>query len=155
MPFQVNASRRHHIPRQRHRVRDADHARGGGERIYSDLAITTALTVRALLRLPLRQTEGLAGSILQPLGVQLAVPDYSTLSRRTKAACLPAMSASPGGAVQPLVDSTGVKLRGPGEWRNMGPSADAPGRSSLLDWMPPLGRIVAAIPGFPLKSHKL
>ena len=87
-----------------------------GERIYSDLAITTALTVRALLRLPLRQTEGLAGSILQPLGVQLAVPDYSTLRRRTKAACLPAMPASPGGAVQPLVDSTGVKLCGPGEW---------------------------------------
>jgi hypothetical protein len=65
------------------------------------------------------------------------------------------MPASPGGAVQPLVDSTGVKLCEPGEWRITGPSAGAPGRSFLLDWMPPLGRIVAATPSFPLKSHKL
>lgn len=144
MPFKANASRRHHIPRQRHRVRNwAEYdaglrARGsltvwftadavkrwraetrttpGGQRLYSDLAIMTALTLRALVRLPLRQTEGLVGSIVQLLGGELTVPDHSTLSRRARAVCLPATPTSPGGAVQLLVDSTGVKLCGPGEW---------------------------------------
>jgi len=72
--------------------------------------------LRALFRLPLRQTEGLIGSVVQLLGVELGVPDHSTLSRRAKAVCLPATPALPGGAVQLLVDSTGVKLCGPGEW---------------------------------------
>ena len=88
----------------------------GGQRIYSDLAITTALTLRAVFRLPLRQTEGLVGSIVQLLGVELAVPDHSTLSRRAKTVGLPAVPASSGRAVELLVDSTGVKLCGPGEW---------------------------------------
>jgi hypothetical protein len=87
-----------------------------GQRIYSDLAITTALTLRAVFRLPLRQTEGLVGSIVQLLGVELAVPDYSTLSRRAKTVGLPAVPASSGRAVELLMDSTGVKLCGPGEW---------------------------------------
>jgi Transposase DDE domain len=103
MPFKANASRRHHIPRQRHRVRNwAEYdaglrARGsltvwftreaverwraemrttpGGQRTYSDLAITAALTLRPVFRLPLRQTEGLVGSIIHLLGVELAFPN--------------------------------------------------------------------------------
>ena len=51
----------------------------GGQPCYSELAITTALTLRAVFRLPLRQTEGLIGSIQQLLGLNLAVPDHSTL----------------------------------------------------------------------------
>ena len=47
----------------------------GGQPHYSDLAITTALTLRAVFRLPLRQTEGLIGSVLQLLGLDLFVPD--------------------------------------------------------------------------------
>jgi hypothetical protein len=114
MPFKANASRRHHIPRQRHRVRNwAEYdaglrARGsltvwftqeaverwraetrttpGGQRTYSDLAITTALTLRAVFRLPLRQTEGLVGSIIHLLGVELAAPDHSTWRNRSGAA---------------------------------------------------------------------
>jgi hypothetical protein len=74
------------------------------------------LTLRAVFRLPLRQTEGLVGSIVPLLGVELAVPDHSTISRRAKVVRLPAVPASPGGAVELLVDSTGVKLCGPGEW---------------------------------------
>ena len=58
----------------------------GGQPHYSDLAITTALTLRAVFRLPLRQTEGLIGSVLQLLGLDLSVPDYSTLSRRQRVA---------------------------------------------------------------------
>jgi hypothetical protein len=44
------------------------------------------VTLRAVFRLALRQTEGLIGSILHVLGLDLAVPDHSTLSRRTETA---------------------------------------------------------------------
>src|SRR6266567_348440 len=54
----------------------------GGQPRYSSLAITTAVTLRAVFRLALRQTEGLIGSVLQLLGLDLPVPDHSTLSRR-------------------------------------------------------------------------
>ncbi|MGF7212981.1 hypothetical protein GGE65_007617 [Skermanella aerolata] len=112
MPHKANAARRHHIPRPKRRVtnwavyNEALRQRGsltvwfteeaiaawkaaprttpGGQPHYSDLAITTALTLRAVFRLALRQTEGLIGSILQLLGVDLTVPDYSTLSRRAR-----------------------------------------------------------------------
>src|SRR3954451_2155480 len=110
MPFKANRERRHHIPKQRHRVTNwAEYdaglrARGsltvwftaeaiegwraeprtgrGGQPRYSSLAITTALTLRAVSRLALRQTERLIGSVLQLLGLDLPVPDHSTLSRR-------------------------------------------------------------------------
>src|SRR5947208_7162181 len=50
----------------------------GGQPRYSDLAIATALTLRTVFRLALRQTEGLIGSVLQLLGLDLPVPDHST-----------------------------------------------------------------------------
>ncbi len=79
----------------------------GGQPTYSALAIATALT--------LRQTEGLIGSVLQLLDLDLAVPDHSTLSRR--AATLGVLRPKAGSApVHLLVDSTGLKLCGPGEW---------------------------------------
>jgi hypothetical protein len=87
----------------------------GGQPSYSDLAIATALTLRALFHLALRQTEGLIASILQLLGLDLAVPDYSTLSRRaeTLEVLRPRSGQAP---LHLLVDSTGLKLCGPGEW---------------------------------------
>lgn len=48
--------------------------------------------------------------------MELAVPDHSTLSRRARTLRLPLEPVSSGGAVELLVDSTGVKLCGPGEW---------------------------------------
>src|ERR687885_346126 len=103
VPFKANAARRHRIPRQRHRVtnwaaydaalrqrgsltvwftdeavaawRAAPRTTRGGQPWYSPLAILTPLTLRAVFRLGLRQTEGLVGSILQLLGLDLAVPD--------------------------------------------------------------------------------
>src|ERR1700709_1467490 len=56
----------------------------GGQRWYSPLASLTALTLRAVFRLALRQTEGLIGSIIHLLGLTLAIPDHTTLSRRAK-----------------------------------------------------------------------
>ncbi len=143
MPFKANAARRHRIPRQRHRVTNwaeydtALRQRGsltvwfseaaiaawraeprttpGGQPWYSPLAILTALMLRAVFRLALRQTEGLLGSILRLLGLELAVPDHTTLSRRAETLEVP--RPRPGsGPVHLLVDSTGLKLGGPGEW---------------------------------------
>ena len=87
----------------------------GGQPRYSALAITTALTLRAVFRLALRQTEGLIASLLGLLGLDLAAPDHSTISRRGET--LPVSRAGPGSEpVHLLVDSTGLKLCGPGEW---------------------------------------
>ena len=72
-----------------------------------------------MFRLALRQTEGLIASIIGLLGLNLAVPDHSTLSRRaaTLEVPLPHFSASADGrAMHLLVDSTGLKLCGAGEW---------------------------------------
>ena len=88
----------------------------GGQPHYSALAIRTALTLRAVFRLALRQTEGLIGSILQLLGLDLAVPDHSTLSRRAETLEVPKPCPSSRGPVHLLVDSTGLRLCGPGEW---------------------------------------
>jgi hypothetical protein len=68
-----------------------------------------------VFRLALRQTEGLIGSILQLLGLHLAVPDHSTLSRRAETLEVPSPSQH-AGPVHLLVDSTGLRLCGPGEW---------------------------------------
>ncbi len=68
-----------------------------------------------MFRLALRQTEGLIGSIIALLGLDLAVPDHSTFSRRAET--LAVARPQPGSApVHLLVDSTGLKLCGPGEW---------------------------------------
>ena len=111
MPHKANAARRHHIPRPKRRVtnwtdyNEALRQRGsltvwftdeaitawkaaprttpGGQPHYSDLAITTALTLRAVFHLALRQTEGLIGSILQLLGLDLPVPEPVRASAAT------------------------------------------------------------------------
>jgi hypothetical protein len=88
----------------------------GGQRHYSALAIKTALTLRAVFRLALRQTEGLIGSVLQLLGLDLPVPDHSTLSRRAETLEVPKSYPSSRGPVHLLVDSTGLRLCEPGEW---------------------------------------
>ena len=80
---------------------------GGGQPRYSSLAITTALTLRAVFCLALRQTEGLIGSILQLIGLDLAVPDRSTLGRRAETLEV-ARPRRGRGPVHLLVDSTGL-----------------------------------------------
>ncbi len=85
------------------------YAAGRNGRRASPLAILTALTLRAVFRLALRQTEGLIGSIIHLLGLALAVPDHTTLCRR--AGTLEVPRPRPGRAGEPLrllVDSTGL-----------------------------------------------
>jgi len=89
----------------------------GGQPWYSSLAILTALTLRAVFHLAVRQIEGLIGSIIHLLGLDLAVPDHSTLSRRaeTLEVSRPRLRRD-GEPLHLLVDSTGLKLCGAGEW---------------------------------------
>ena len=113
----------------------------GGQPRYSSLAITTALTLRAVFRLALRQTEGLIASLLRLLGLDLAAPDHSTISRPGET--LPVSRPRPGNEpVHLLVDSTGLKLCGPGEWlvEKHATRTRRPGESSISAWTPTLDR---------------
>src|SRR5215210_7266633 len=56
----------------------------GGQALYSDLAIELVLTLRLVFHLALRQAEGFARSVLRLLGLDLPVPDHTTLSRRSR-----------------------------------------------------------------------
>jgi hypothetical protein len=92
-------------------------ARRGRRRLYADSAILCCLLLREVYHLPLRAAEGLARSLLSLLAVSLPVPDYSTLSRRARHLRLN-LSAHAGKKIAHLViDSTGLKLYGEGEWR--------------------------------------
>ncbi|MHC2365235.1 IS5 family transposase [Rhizobium leguminosarum] len=90
----------------------------GGQPKYSDLAITMCLTVRIVYELPLRQTQGLMRSIAALMGVEITVPDFSTLSRRSKGLALPPVRRRTAcwRSVHLVVDSTGLKVFGEGEW---------------------------------------
>ena len=90
--------------------------RQGHPVVFSDAAITTALTIRAVYHLPLRQTEGFLLSIFDLLGLALPVPDYSTLSIRAKnlRVDLHCQTQTP---LHLILDSTGLKVRGDGEWK--------------------------------------
>ena len=89
----------------------------GGQRRYSDLAIEICLTLGVVFKQPLRQTQSLMRSIAQLLGVQITVPDFSTLSRRGDG---PPMSRQPialsDKPIHLTVDSTGLKIFSEGEW---------------------------------------
>ena len=145
MPFKAHAAGRHHIPKQRlpgdelARVRrqlasareldglvhgggdrglarGASRARpGAGSPGTAPLAILTALTLRTVFRLALRQTEGLIGSILHPARPRACRAGPHDTQPPGRDAGVP-RSAGGHRALQLLVDSTGLKLGGPGEW---------------------------------------
>jgi Transposase DDE domain len=89
----------------------------GAQPVYSDVAIETALSLRLLFRLPLRQTEGFLHSILTLMDVTLPCPDHTTLSRRNATVGIQRQIAqAPEEAIALIVDSTGLKVCGQGEW---------------------------------------
>ena len=89
----------------------------GAQPVYSDFAIETALTLRLLFHLPLRQTEGFLGSVLQLMGLSLPSPDHTTLSRRnTTIVVRQQLDRAPQGPISLIVDSTGLKVCCQGEW---------------------------------------
>jgi len=94
----------------------APSGRRGAQRKFSDHAIETALTLRLVFKLPLRQAEGFLRSLLSLMGVNLEAPDHTTLSRRSQ---LLDLALSPPLANEPIhlvVDSTGLSIVGEGEW---------------------------------------
>ncbi len=84
---------------------------------YSDDAILTVCLLQEVFRLALRQTEGFATSIFALLGQDLPVPNYSTISRRRQTLEVALPRTKSGEPLHMLVDSTGVKVFGEGEWK--------------------------------------
>ena len=90
--------------------------RRGGQRKYSDLAIETALTLRLLLHLPLRQTEGFLISMFELMDLHLDVPDHTTPARRGARLDLPLRVRRSSGPIDLVIDSSGLAVFGEGQW---------------------------------------
>jgi hypothetical protein len=91
----------------------------GAQPVYADIAIETALALRLLFHLPLRQTEGFLGSVLRLMGLSLPSPDHTTLSRRHASVVIRRqINYTPQGPIDLIVDSTGLKVCGQGEWHS-------------------------------------
>ncbi len=88
----------------------------GGQQDYSDAAIQACLTLKVLFGMPLRQTTGFVESLLRLIGLDWAVPDSSTLSRRQKTLHVTLPYRGGTGPLNLLIDSTGIKAEGEGEW---------------------------------------
>jgi len=88
----------------------------GGQFDYSDQAILIMLTVKEVFHLTNRQVEGFMRSLFALLGIGLSVPDHSTLSRRGKGLKVKVPKKSTG-ALDIVMDSTGLKIYGEGEWK--------------------------------------
>ncbi|CAN7690575.1 IS5 family transposase [Phyllobacterium sp. LjRoot231] len=148
MPFKHNAKRRHHIGKQKFKVTNwAEYEAGlrqrgsitfwfsdealavwhapkrktrGGQPRYSDLAIETSLTLGLVFALPLRQVEGFVSSVLALMGLNLLVPDHTTMSRRSGQTGRQKSKTERGKVgnkpLHVIVDSTGLKIYGAGQW---------------------------------------
>ena len=96
-------------------------AAGTGKRgrppVFSDTAIQCVLTLKVLFQLPLRAAQGLTGSMLRLAGLDWPVPHYSTLSRRQQGLTVVIPCRPRGEPLHLVVDSTGLKVLGEGEWK--------------------------------------
>ena len=177
MPHKFNAARRHKFDKAQYRVINwaeyneslrqrgdltiwvSDEAQSvwsaprrtsrGGQRRYSDLAIETCLTLRMAYRLGLRQTQGLMGSIGTLMGLDIRVPDYSTLSRRANGLSIAQVMRQTGSVPVHLVwtvPASRSSAKGNGSRRSIksGEYAAA-GANSTSDWTWPAVRLFAPI----------
>jgi hypothetical protein len=145
MPYKVNERRRHKIPKARYHVKNwrdyyaALRRRGdltvwvtpaamaawtpprsgqrGRPQRYSTVAVETGLLLRLAFGRPWRQTEGMLASIMGLLGLDLLVPDHTTFSRRSAALTVGNAVRPATGPVNVVIDSTGLKVFGAGEWQ--------------------------------------
>jgi hypothetical protein len=145
MPYKVHQERRHRIPKAHYRVknwRDYDAAlrrrgdltvwvtaeaieawtpantgRRGRPQRYSEMAVETGLMLRLAFARPWRQTEGMLASIMRLLGLDLPVPDHTTFSRRSVDLTVAKVVSTATGPVNVVIDSTGLKVFGAGEWQ--------------------------------------
>lgn len=99
----------------------------GGKMIYSDEAIRVNLTVRSVYHQPMRQTQGMVEDIVKLIGMDVSVPDYTVVSKRAKKLDLTVERFSTKDAanersnetVYMIIDSTGLKIYGEGEWASV------------------------------------
>lgn len=85
--------------------------------LYSDIAIETLLAIRELFRLPYRQTEGLGRALAKLMNAQIAIPHHTSLVKRAAKMKIDSNLRSPQGSIAIVVDSTGLKVFGEGEWK--------------------------------------
>jgi hypothetical protein len=144
MPYKANEPRRHKIPKARYKIDNwaeydaalrrrgsltlwvtpealaawtpARTGKRGRPQTYSDVAVEAGLMLRLAFGRPWRQTEGLLGSIMVLLGLDLPVPDHTTFSRRSVNLSVAAALKRATGPVNVVIDSTGLKVFGAGEW---------------------------------------
>ena len=96
--------------------RPSPSGRPGGQKRFSDEAIETALVLRLVFGLPLRQTEGFLRSVLALVGADLNAPDHTTLSRRSQQLAVMLRRIPATGPIHLIVDSTGLSIVGQGAW---------------------------------------
>lgn len=84
---------------------------------YSDLAVECMLTLRELFRLPYRQTEGLGRSLASLMQVEIPIPDFTSLAKRAAKLKVELKIGQRSGSIDVVVDSTGLKVFGEGEWK--------------------------------------
>ncbi len=96
--------------------RAAPSGKRGAQPAYSDAAVQACLTVEVLFGLPLRWTTGFGASLLKLADLDWPVPDVPALCRRQRILAVQLPYRGSGGPLHPLVDSTGIKVRGIGEW---------------------------------------
>lgn len=89
----------------------------GAPRTYTDTAILCMATLAEVYHLPLRATQGLMQSVIKLLGIELAVPDYTTLCRRRQALEVELPRRKQSETLHMVVDATGIKVYGEGEWK--------------------------------------
>lgn len=96
---------------------DNAEVRRGRPFTYSDLAIETLLTIRELFRLPYRQTEGLGRALAQLMGANVPIPHHTSLVKRAGKLGVQIVLTQVRGPLDVVVDSTGLKVYGEGEWK--------------------------------------
>ena len=88
----------------------------GRQPVYSDAAVQTRLTMKVLFGMALSQSIGFVESLLCLIGLDWDVPDFSTLSRSQKTLSVNIPHRGSQGRLHLLIDSTGIKVEGEGEW---------------------------------------
>ena len=96
--------------------RPSPSGRPGGQKRFSDVAIETALFLRLVFGLPLRQTEGFVRSVLALMGADLDAPDHTTRSRRSQQLAVMLRRIPATDPIHLIVESTGLSIVGQGAW---------------------------------------
>lgn len=124
-----------------------DEPKVGRPFVYSDTAIESLLVLRELFRLPYRQTEGLGRSLVKLMQADVVIPDYTSLAKRAAQSDISLAVTDSTGPIDVVVDSTGLKVFGEGEWntRKHGKSKRRTWRKLHLAVNPETQEIVAEV----------